>query len=60
MGCRCNERRSAIVSGIRSIVKGDKAAAAAQAKFVAKSSIEDAKAAYQSRISSARSKLARR
>lgn len=58
--CRCNERRSAIVSGVRSIVKGDTAAAVDQAKFIVRSSAEDAKSAFQARVSAARSKLARR
>lgn len=58
--CRCNERRTAIVAGVKAIVRGDTAAAVDQSKFIARSSVEDAKSAFRARISAARSKLARR
>lgn len=58
--CRCNERRAAIVAGVKAVVRGDTAAAAAEAKFITRSSVEDAKAAFQAKVTAARSKLSRR
>lgn len=58
--CRCNERRTAIVAGVKAIVRGDTAEAMDKTKFIARSSVEDAQSAYRARISAARSKLARR
>ena len=58
--CRCSERRTAIVAGVKAIVRGDTAAAMDKTKFIARSSVEDAKSAFRARISAARNKLARR
>lgn len=60
MACRCNERRTAIVAGIKAAVRGETDAAADQAKFVVKSAVEDAQSAFRSRISAARNSLSRR
>lgn len=60
MGCRCNERRTAIAIGIRASLNGNIEAAKKSAQFVAQSAIEDTKSAFQSRVNAARSKLARR
>lgn len=57
MSCRCGERRQSSVRAVQAIARGDRAAAATEAKFVLKSSIEDAARAAQSFSARARSVL---
>ncbi|GJE27961.1 hypothetical protein [Methylobacterium organophilum] len=59
MGCRCSERRTAIVQATKAIARGDARAAAAQAGFVGRTAAEDARAALATRIATARSRLGR-
>lgn len=52
--CGCKERRAAIVTAAKAVVRGDAATAAAQAGFVARSGAQDARAALARRISTIR------
>ena len=45
VGCRCSERRAAIVDALSGIASGDAEAVAKAAAFVARSTAEDARAA---------------
>lgn len=61
MSCsRCNERRVAIVQGVRDVVRGDVKDAAEQARFVVTSSAEDASQLFRAKIAAAAAKLSRR
>lgn len=59
MGCRCNERQTAIVAGIKAAANGDLKKLADQAKVFSKTVRDDAND-FRSRIASARQTLARR
>lgn len=59
MGCRCGERREAIVKTAKAIQKGDGQAVASEVKFIAQSAIEDASTALRKSISQARVNLTR-
>lgn len=43
MGCRCNERKQAIVRGMSAAVRGDAKSVAGAAGFVARTLVEDAR-----------------
>jgi hypothetical protein len=45
MGCRCSERRAAIVDALSGVASGDAEAVAKAASFVVRSAAEDARAA---------------
>lgn len=59
MGCRCNERREAIVRGIKAVVADDMEALAEQARVFSKSVRDDARD-LRSKIATGRASLARR
>ena len=54
--CRCAERRTAILSGAKAVLKGDAEAARDAARLVVRSSIEDIRAS----VAAAKARLARR
>lgn len=60
MGCRCNERRDAIVRTAQAIKAGDTKTATDQTAFVVKSAVEDAASALRQSVAAARSRLMRR
>jgi hypothetical protein len=41
MGCRCNERKDAIVRGVSAVARGDAKGAAKSAAYVARTLVED-------------------
>jgi len=43
MGCRCNERKQAIVRGVSAAVRGDMKSAAQSAAFVSRTLVQDAR-----------------
>jgi hypothetical protein len=43
MGCRCNERKQAIVRGVSAAVRGDMKGAAQSAAFVSRTLVQDAR-----------------
>lgn len=43
MGCRCNERKQAIVRGVSAAVRGDVKGAAQSAAFVSRTLVQDAR-----------------
>ena len=59
MGCRCNERRTAIIKAAGDVRQGDVKAATEKVRFVTRTAIEDARS-FAGRITTARQKLARR
>ncbi|MDA9521647.1 hypothetical protein XI06_15175 [Bradyrhizobium sp. CCBAU 11434] len=60
MGCRCNERRIAIVHGVRAVVRGDAEQAAEQARFVVTSTVEDASSLFRAKVAAAAARMTRR
>ncbi|WP_315792423.1 MULTISPECIES: hypothetical protein [unclassified Bradyrhizobium] len=64
MGCRCNERKQAIVRGVSAAVRGDAKGAAQSAAYVSRTLIEDARSgalrtAAAERLASLRASLKR-
>jgi hypothetical protein len=61
MGCRCSERREAIVLAASSVRRGDIHEAAAEARFVVTSAVQDIREAGRSlsRLAAARAGLRR-
>jgi len=43
MGCRCNERKQAIVRGVSAAVRGDAKGAVQSAAFVSRTLVQDAR-----------------
>lgn len=60
MGCRCNERREAIIKAAVAIASGDTSTAATAARFVRDSAVEDAVAAARALRQSAMTRLGSR
>jgi len=59
MGCRCNERRQAIVRSIQATAKGDVEAATKEATFVVKSTVQDAGNVFRQSVAAAKARLSR-
>lgn len=59
MGCRCNERREAIVRGIKAVADGDMQALADQARVFSKTVKEDSRD-IRNKIAAGRASLTRR
>jgi len=59
MGCRCNERRAAIVQGVKAAASGDLKTLADQARVFSKSIRDDADD-FRGKVATARASLARR
>jgi hypothetical protein len=65
MGCRCNERKQAIVRGVSAAVRGDVKTAAEAAAFTARTLTQDARSgalrtAAGNQLAQLRASLARR
>lgn len=60
MGCRCNERRDAILRGVKGIASGDTVAAKREAAFIVQSSAQDAASALRRAASIAKQRLGSR
>lgn len=58
--CRCAERRVAIFSGARAVLKGDGETVRDATRFVVRSSVEDIRGAFSASVAAARARLARR
>lgn len=59
MGCRCNERRTAIAQGVQAVARGDADQAVQQAQFVVKSTVEDVSALFRAKVAAARARMVR-
>ncbi len=64
MGCRCNERKQAIMRGVSAAVRGDAKGAVQSAAYVSRTLIEDARSgalrtAAAERLASLRASLKR-
>ncbi len=62
MGCRCNERKQAIVRGVSAAARGDVQGAASSAAYVVRTLVEDARsgdlrAAAAARLASMRNSM---
>ncbi|WP_315701305.1 MULTISPECIES: hypothetical protein [unclassified Bradyrhizobium] len=65
MGCRCNERKQAINSGVSAVARGDVKGAASSAAFVSRTLVEDARsgalrAAAAAKLASLKQNIRRR
>jgi hypothetical protein len=60
MACGCQERRVAIGKAAAAVVRGDVKAVSDQARFVVKSSVEDAASLLRQKTTLARQRLMRR
>jgi hypothetical protein len=60
MGCRCNERRDAIIRTVDAIRAADPETIAEQTAFIVKSSGEDIANTFRQSVAAAKSRLMRR
>jgi hypothetical protein len=60
MGCRCNERRGAIVRTVHAVKAGDTKTAVEQTTFVVQSTVQDAASVLRQSVSAAKARLMRR
>lgn len=60
MGCRCNERRQAIVRTVKAATQADVQTIATETAFVLKSTVQDAGNALRQSVVAAKARLSRR
>jgi hypothetical protein len=59
MGCRCNERRQAIVRSLNATAQGDVETVAKEATFVVKSTVQDVGNVFRQSVAAAKARLMR-
>jgi hypothetical protein len=60
MGCRCNERRGAIVRTVQAVKARDTKTAVEETTFVVQSTVQDAASVLRQSVTAAKARLMRR